>query len=221
MHSSSSSLAMALSEHVPKKKPPPKVHKAEDSTRFFNNFLSQQSAELKNNKAAPTEKIHTKRSKEHSQGSPDPLALAPATPQSSHKRKAGQTLESPSVKRSAALQNGNGISTPHKSEAQTLPSVNGTPTPRVKLEPYIAMPPVPKVYQTPSQKSKGKMRAGSEEDLGGFGDVDESPMKWRPNGVTDSVKSSARRATGDRDDRGSYMLANELLVLTKSYFQFL
>lgn len=207
---------MALSEPVPKKKPPPKVHKAEDSTRFFNNFLSQQSAELNNNKAAITEKISSKRSKEHSEVSPDPLALAPATPQSSRKRKAAQALESPSVKRSVAPCNGNGIATPHKSEAWTSPSLNGSPTPRVKLEPYIAMPPVPKAYQTPSQKSKGKMRANFDEDLGGFGDMDDSPTKWRPNGVTDSVKSSARRATGDRDDRGNYMLANELIVLTKS-----
>ena len=207
MNASSSSLAMALSEPIQKKKkPPPKVHKAEDSAGFFNNFISQQTAELK--AAAKTssvngvDKMPHKRSREHSEGSPDPMNLTPATPNSSRKRKAAQALESPSTKRAIAPQNGNGISTPPTtSEARTSPSIHLTPTPRPKLEPYLVMPPVPKAYQTPSQRIKGKMRADSEEDLGGYGDGGESPTKWRSNGVT----SSARKATGDRDDRGEHI----------------
>ena len=213
MQAASSSLAMALQEPIPKKKPAPKVHRAEDSNRFFNDFLAQQTAELKTPKveANPSEKTPRRHSKSHTEGSPDPLTLGPSTPHGSRKRKAAQALESPSLKRSVVSENGFTVITPRPtSEARSTPSHAAvTPTQqRVKMEPYIAMPPIPKGYETPSSRLKGKMRADSE-DLGGFGeDSDASPTKWRSNGITDSVKSSARRATGDRDDRGSYMLVS-------------
>lgn len=204
MNASSSSLAMALQEPVPKKKPAPKAYKAEDSAGFFNNFLSQQTAELKKPKVEtkPVERTPRKPARVHASASPDPLALTPA-----RKRKAAQALESPSIKRSVLAQNGSATSTPRgASEARRSPSTNITPTPRMKLEPYLALPPVPRAYQTPSQKGKGKMREESDDDLGGFGDdFDDSPTKRRYNAVTDSVKSSGKRATGDRDDRGDYM----------------
>ncbi|KIP08264.1 hypothetical protein PHLGIDRAFT_127100 [Phlebiopsis gigantea 11061_1 CR5-6] len=202
MNAASSSLAMALQEPIPKKKPAPKVHRAEDSNRFFNDFLSQQTAELKAPKAEikPLEKTPRRHPKSHTEGSPDPLTLGPSTPHGSRKRKAAQALESPSLKRS---ENGFTSLTPRTAEARSTPSRAAvTPTHRVKMEPYIAMPPIPKAYETPSSKLKGKMRADSDEDLGGFGEEsDASPTKWRPGRITDSVKSSARRATGDRDDR--------------------
>lgn len=209
MNASSSSLAMALSEPIiKKKKAPPKVYKAEESAGFFNDFLSQQSAELKSPKTPGIDRTPRKRTKEHSEGSPDLHGHVPATPQSSRKRKAAQALESPTAKRGAAQQahqNGTGVFALQTSQARAASPVRVTPTPRMKLEPYIAMPPIPKVYQTPMH-NKGKMRVGSEEDRDGFVDSDESPTKWRSTGFDDSVKSPTKRTTGDRDDRGDYML---------------
>lgn len=198
---------MALVEPKSRKKPSPKAYRAEDSAGFFNNFLTQQSAELKNGRAnghivqKNGEKTPKRRSKEHSDGSPDPLALTPTTPSSSRKRKAAQTLESPSIRR--AVVHENGLNTPRTtSEGRPTPNSNGTSAPRVKLEPYIVLPAVPRAYQTP--KGKGKERAGPDDEISGFGG-DNSPLKSRSNGGADSVRSSGRRATGDRDDRGKYM----------------
>ncbi|GJE95924.1 sister chromatid cohesion protein-like protein [Phanerochaete sordida] len=218
MSASSSSLAMALVEPKSRKKPSPKAYRAEDSAGFFNNFLSQQSAELKNGRAnghtvqKNGEKTPKRRSKEHSDGSPDPLALTSTTPSSSRKRKAAQPLESPSVRR--AIVQENGLNTPRTtSEGRPTPSSNGISAPRVKLEPYIALPPIPRAYQTP--KGKGKERAGSDDQIAAFG-VDDSPLKSRPNGGADSVRSSGRRATGDRDDRGP---VDKLVCLLEDIFE--
>ena len=203
---------MALVEPRPKKKSVSKVYRAEDSAGFFNTFLSQQSTELKNSKPnghsveKNGEKTPRRRSKEHSSGSPDPLALTPATPQSSRKRKAAHALESPSAKRTVVAENG--PNTPRStSDGRPTPFSNTISTPRVKLEPYIVMPPVPKAYRTPT--NKGKQRAESDDELAGLHpDIDESPLKYWSRGAMDSVKSSGRRATGDRDDRGAYMRFN-------------
>ena len=92
-----------------------------------------------------------------------------------------------------------------------LKEVKETPTPRKKLQPFVELPPLPKIYQTPtsqrserwsshtpSQRSKGKSRADEDDDLGGFGSEDDV--------LPAIVKSSGRRATGDRDDRGLLLL---------------
>ncbi|EKM54090.1 uncharacterized protein PHACADRAFT_162472 [Phanerochaete carnosa HHB-10118-sp] len=218
MNASSSSLAMALVEPKPKKKPSPKVYRAEDSAGFFNNFLAQQSAELKNNKTnghlvqKNGEKTPKRRSREHSEGSPDPLALTPATPQSPRKRKAAQALESPSIRRAVIPENG--LNTPRAtSDGRPTPIAKATPTPRVRLEPYIALPPIPKAYQTP--KGKGKERVESDDEIAGF-EVDESPLNYRSKGVTDNIQSSGRRAMGDRDDRGP---VDKLVCLLEDIFE--
>lgn len=101
--SSSSSLAMALKEPTPKKPAAKKVYKAEESGRFFDTFLAQQTAEMKKSVGSTTvtsshalEKTPRK-PKIQREASPDPFSAAPSTP--SRKRKAASALESPSTLR--------------------------------------------------------------------------------------------------------------------------
>ncbi|KAI1793228.1 hypothetical protein LXA43DRAFT_1124268 [Ganoderma leucocontextum] len=85
-------------------------------------------------------------------------------------------------------------------------------------QPYVAVPPHPKAYHTPtsqkkerlevvitttklSVKGKGKLKTGDDDDdLGGFGS-EEDPTPHSFGRSSASAKSSVRRATGDRDDR--------------------
>ena len=104
---------------------------------------------------------------------------------------------------------------------RSTPSSSGA---RQSSAPYVAVPPRPKVYHTPvSQKKerpevvittttlktngKAKMKPGDEDDdLGGFGSEEGgAPFRFkRPTGSS-PVKGSARKATGDRDERGGYI----------------
>lgn len=130
--------------------------------------------------------------------SPDPLVLVPRTPDTaSRKRKASQMFESPLTKRVLSSQNGH-ITASTTVDRLTPSTTRGTPTPRAKLQPYVELPPVPKEFTTPSQKSKGKMRADLYDDLGGFDPISEDDMARHR---TMPSPSSARRATGDRDER--------------------
>lgn len=108
----------------------------------------------------------------------------------------------------------------------TPPKQRSTPvlTPQTKKSgPYVQVPPLPRAYHTPVSQRRvvpevvittttmGKPRIkklDEDEDLGGFGsDVDGSPVAHRrANGVSTSGKSSVRRATGERDDRGMEVL---------------
>ena len=107
----------------------------------------------------------------------------------------------------------------------TPPKQRTTPvlTPQTKKSgAYVQVPPLPRAYHTPVSQRRvvpevvittttmGKPRIkklDEDEDLGGFGsDVDGSPVAHRRNGVTASGKSSVRRATGERDDRGMDVL---------------
>ena len=167
--------------------------------------------------------------------SPDPLAIQSpiadfaVTPK---KRKSVLEMESPSIKRVQSMKS----FTAHSGSQSTLPkipqskvlltpsstmsstsqmSVNTTPTAkRVVNLAYVSVPPSP--WLTPSSR-KGSMiihsRTGKNkvqdtpDDLGGYGSEDDvllSPSKGRS--IHDSVKSSARR-TGDRDERGRYLLS--------------
>ena len=166
--------------------------------------------------------------------SPDPLAIQShttdfgATPK---KRKSVVEMESPSIKRLQSMKS----FTDHSGNQSTLPkipqskvpstpsstmssasmSVNTTPTTkRIVNLAYVSIPSSP--WLTPTS-CKGSMiihsRTGrnkvqdTPDDLGGYGsedDVPPSPTKGR--GIHDSVKSSARR-TGDRDERGRYLLS--------------
>lgn len=92
-------------------------------------------------------------------------------------------------------------------------------------QPYVAVPPHPKAYHTPksqkkerlevvitttslSAKAKGKVRSADEDDdLGGFGsEEDSTSLSFSRSSA--SVKSSAKRATGDRDERGMHCYAH-------------
>ncbi|EJF61054.1 hypothetical protein DICSQDRAFT_170603 [Dichomitus squalens LYAD-421 SS1] len=85
-------------------------------------------------------------------------------------------------------------------------------------QPYVAVPPHPKAYHTPksqkkerlevvitttslSTKGKGRVKsADDDDDLGGFGSEDDSTSLSFSRSSA-GVKSSAKRATGDRDER--------------------
>ncbi|CCM06130.1 uncharacterized protein FIBRA_08379 [Fibroporia radiculosa] len=146
--------------------------------------------------------------------------------QTSRKRKVAVALESPTLKRRQVV-NGSSSqlfqSQSSKAGRSTLGSSpaksQGSPTPKKKLEPFIDVPPLPQLYHTPTSRrhshleshtpltngisrNKGKGRAVEDEDLGGFGtEEDEGPPMSQSSGLGRSVKSSGRRATGERDDR--------------------
>ena len=167
--------------------------------------------------------------------SPDPLAIQSHTANfavTPKKRKPVQEMESPSIKRMHSMKS----FTAHSGNQSTLPkipqskvpltpsstirsasemSVNTTPTTkRIVNLAYVSIPPSP--WLTPSSR-KGSMvihsRTGKNnvqdtpDDLGGYGSEDDVPLSpSKGRSIHDSVKSSARR-TGDRDERGSYLLS--------------
>lgn len=219
--SSSSSLAYALGDPIPKSTP---AAPKQDSSQFFNDFLTQKTCEIH-----PTREIGSVRpttppriTAQAPQESPDPLALGPASAvfnspfATPRKRKADIHAESPSVKR---VQSISSYKTPHIPISPLTPlssqkSTIATPTSKSKrLQPYIEVPPLPKSWFTPSQsgsgksitslskKMQGKLKVDdTPDDLGGYGSVDEDDYLPRRHGDS-SIKSSARR-TGDRDERG-------------------
>ncbi|KAI0643094.1 hypothetical protein C8Q79DRAFT_1002826 [Trametes meyenii] len=164
-------------------------------------------------------------------GSPDPLAVAQPSPEAKmtpRKRKHEQYLDSPTTKRVQIADPNRPIPTPRVQQASpfhkhrvevvitTPPRQKKPPTVPVQQHrpaPYVEVPPLPKAYHTPVSQRRmkpevvittttmGKARIrkmDEDEDLGGFGsDVNSSPMAHRR--VSD--KSSARKATGERDDR--------------------
>lgn len=155
------------------------------------------------------------------QESPDPLALRPSTSKAlsaitPRKRKQGAHAESPSLKRVQS----NSFVTPHKSltpltsiySQTSTASASTTASKSRTILAFVEVPPLPKEWRTPSQKSvnslstkmQGKMKVDdTPDDLGGYGSVDEdsfSPQRYDHS----PTKSSARR-TGDRDERGTLL----------------
>lgn len=180
-----------------------KTYTVQESPAFFDNFLAQQTAEIKP-KFRPVEVELTPRRKNVvRESSPDHMNVTPRTPDTaSRKRKAGQALDSPLVKKIFTSQNGHSPATPFSPGNRVPPATNGgTPTPRQKLQPYVELPPVPKVFMTSSRKSKGKMKADADDDLGGFVSPSDDDASHR-RAFSDNIMSSGRRATGDRDERG-------------------
>ncbi|TFK52693.1 hypothetical protein OE88DRAFT_1628274 [Heliocybe sulcata] len=98
-----------------------------------------------------------------------------------------------------------GVNTPKS----TVPKVSALKAQGSKamLQAYVELPPLPKAWATPSSK-RGLSTPGSrmdvdDDDLGGFGPVEDSPTKGRGGhswSTSSPVKSSPRK-TGDRDDR--------------------
>lgn len=207
--SSSSSLAFALGKPPPK--PAPRQYRVEESPQYFNEFLRREAAAPAAPVASTSHQGQPSNTpwrtiKESGTESPDPLALTPVTPHS-RKRKAAQALESPTVKRAPSAT----PSTHSQSarEASTTPRESkGTPTPRKqKMQAFVELPPVPRLYptpkaesksssQTPSHKAIGKRKAGDQNDLNGFASEEDDYGR--------NVKSSGLRSTADRSDQGSW-----------------
>ncbi|PCH40319.1 hypothetical protein WOLCODRAFT_67627 [Wolfiporia cocos MD-104 SS10] len=229
---SSSSLANALGEPI--KKPAKTVYKPEESAQFFSNYIAQTSAEIdalppsqiassSNTQAAPSRSTTSAQERY----SPDPLALEPSSSpvsvvitQTPRKRKDASYLDSPSAKR-RQISEMSSVS-PHAQRrpipAATLPLTpssksQGTPTSKRRLQPYVALPPLPRGYLTPSRrrdrtdrqlttgKGKGKGKAhecDDSDDLGGFGSIEDELSSLSQSSA---IKSTGKRATGDRDDR--------------------
>ncbi|OBZ71394.1 Protein rad9 [Grifola frondosa] len=220
---SSSSLAYALGEPVPK--PARTIYQPEDSAIFFNTFLTQTATELDVSRhASDNTQLTPPRpnvlSKEDD--SPDPLALVHSGPQAnqptSRKRRGDCYLESPSVKRVQVAEPSRNLLTPHRSGTETKPSspssFKTTPTSTKKLQAYVDVPPLPKSYMTPTSSRRdrsglrtlsgnntGKRKVQEDDDLGGFGSEDDDNYPRMPLDFGNSVKSSSRRTTGERDGR--------------------
>lgn len=110
---------------------------------------------------------------------------------------------------------------PKKAQAPilTVSKNKSAPSSSGSSSPYVAVPPFPKAYHTPmsqrrerpevvitttklSAKGKAKKRAGDDdEDLGGFGSEDDDTPSGHRRA---SGKSSLKRATGERDERGEF-----------------
>ncbi|KAI0088475.1 hypothetical protein BDY19DRAFT_165528 [Irpex rosettiformis] len=225
IRSSSSSLAMALGAPVPMQPQqpaqPPKTYTPAESPAFFDNFLAQQTAGMRSTlpemKAQRFDGVELTPRKKQLHADFVPPHAMPQTPDtSSRKRKAGQALESPSLKRTVLLSNGspmkqedNAVTNGYSSSMAITPSIviapsmtvvetsSPTPTPRQKLQAYVELPPMRREFQTPSQKGKERMQ--EEDEFSGFpSEGDGSPRKR----FAGSVMSPTKRATGDRDDRG-------------------
>ncbi|KAI0754694.1 hypothetical protein C8Q80DRAFT_1094239 [Daedaleopsis nitida] len=119
---------------------------------------------------------------------------------------------------------------PRKPQTPVLTVSNkSTPSSRPTSIPYVAVPPRPKAYYTPtsqrrerpevvitttslSVKGKAKMKSGDDDDdLGGFGSEEDDTSYRRVGG-----KSSAKKATGDRDDR---VPLEKLMTLLEDIFE--
>ncbi|KJA17973.1 hypothetical protein HYPSUDRAFT_205707 [Hypholoma sublateritium FD-334 SS-4] len=213
-------------QHVPQSYPhPEKIYQPQESQAFFDDFLERKLQQM-NPAPAPvvTARPVTPPPKPKlppPDESPDPLALyserSSAFSVTPKKRKPIVLIESPSKR----IQSVKTLPLPSPTKVTPRPSVPLTPstnsssfskmsynhvTPthkRIVNNAYVSIPPSP--WSTPA--STRKMNGGSgkwqaSDDLGGYGSQDDGPSSpSKRSGLTDSVKSSARR-TGDRDERG-------------------
>ncbi|TDL22099.1 hypothetical protein BD410DRAFT_770589 [Rickenella mellea] len=192
---------LTLSNPVPAPVPPveKKVYKPEESTAFFNNFLSETTHKI-NPQRQGLDVATPPSSPQVPQSSPDPLAMSspytPSTPMTPRKRKVEVVIETP-LKRH---QTSESSLTPITSPRPTSSTVKLNATPRkLSMQPFVELPSLPKSWSTPtaSQKSLGKQRQRDGDDLGGYGSEDWSA---RRDAMYSGVRSSGKR-TGDRDDR--------------------
>lgn len=179
----------------------------------------------------------SRREKLEAFSSPDPLAIGPGTAFTPQKRKPVEQIQSPSIKRVQGLQRtvsssslSAASSTPPSSQSSTLSrsssSSHLTPKPKKRMQAYVEMPALSRSRATPSslhsQKShvlktpvaKGKLKRAFDEedepDLGGYGSPEED-FKPRKTSMSDAMKSSPVKRTGDRDERGPLEKLTSLL----------
>lgn len=199
---------------------PVKKEEPTDSKTFFNDFLAktvqtthQKFEEFPHNVATSVltphrSDVQSNRPAEAYQipSSTDPRSLSMPSNTSPQKRKAGDHLQSPTIKRVHS-------NSPEHGQAKytTMPSLKSAPTPK-RLQPYVAVPPVPAEWRTPTAKTiitdMSSERAPSVTPLiknawspGSSLDVD-GDKEWRGSPQqTESLPPSTIRRTGERDDR--------------------
>ncbi len=199
---------------------PVKKEEPTDSKTFFNDFLAktmqtthQKPLESPDNVATSVlpprrSDVQPNRPAEAHQipSSTDPRSLLIPNNVSPQKRKAGDHLQSPTVKRVHS-------NSPEHGQAKltTIPSMKSAPTPK-RLQPYVAVPPVPAEWRTPTVRTivtdmssdrapsvtpliKNAWSPGSSLDVDGDKEWRGSPQQ------TESLPPSTIRRTGERDDR--------------------
>jgi hypothetical protein len=201
---------------------PVKKEEPTDSKKFFNDFLAktmqiahQEVLESPHSVAVPGRTPHRSdvqpnRPAEAYQisSSTDPRSSSIPSSTSPQKRKAFDHLQSPTVKRLHS-------NSPEHGQAKytSIPLMKSAPTPK-KLQPYVAVPPVPAEWRTPTArvlvsdmssdrapsatplvKNDNAWSPGSSLDVG-----DDKAWRGSPQ-HTGSLPPSTIRRTGERDDR--------------------
>ncbi|KAI0734724.1 hypothetical protein C8Q72DRAFT_321316 [Fomitopsis betulina] len=216
--SSASSLANALGP-PPTSRPGRTTYAAEESATFFNDFVGQSATVAAQRPPAPPVQSHARLSNAIRPEIPDPLRLAP-TPKTSHKREINDFPGSPTPKRRQVRDD---PQTPRASSSSQLPEPLPSRFPasspsKVRLQAYVDVPPRPVQLKpklapyvdipvhgglpaTPiTGKRKRQLDDDDSTDLGGYGSVEGSPAKYAY--ARSPMKSSTKRATGERDERG-------------------
>ncbi|KZT64240.1 hypothetical protein DAEQUDRAFT_747522 [Daedalea quercina L-15889] len=211
IRTSSSSLANALGPPAPR--PPRLAFTPEDSAEFFNGFVAQSAVAV--DLRPKLDDGVEKRSRQSAPDSSDPLTLGPYS-QTPQKRKGIHNSGSPSLKRRQSRQRPQTPQQPStRQPSESLSKTLGSPTARGSLQPYVDVPPLhsklklypyvdiavaPRNATTPTIGKRKRQVDDEDADLGGFGPVNEgSPVMHAY--VRSGVRSSAKRATGERDGR--------------------
>lgn len=214
---SSSSLAHALGIPAPPQER--KIYHPQESTAFFNNFLSETTKKINPQRQGLNVNTTPPSSPAIAQSSPDPLAMgsSPYTPSTSvvtpqKRKKAHVVIESPLKRHQSRDSSLTPLTSQRTSTPSTATQLNTAPR-KPRMEAYVELIPPPKSWlsNTPSlsQKTKGKQKAvyADDDDLGGYGSEDAltHPGRAMSANLSSAVRSSGKR-TGDRDDRGMFML---------------
>ena len=192
----------------------------EESASFFNNFVGQSVNVAPQRPQPRTVQPHIRPSNVPQPDSPDPLRLAP-NHKSPHKRPSNDFPASPTPKRRQVRDDPQtprtisstsqpthpspsrpAISSPTKARLQAYVDVPPRPVQlKPKLSPYVDIPVFGRLPVTPATgKRKRQLDDDDSADLGGYGSESGSPLKHVY--ASSPMKSSGRKATGERDERG-------------------
>jgi len=210
---------------------PVKKEEPTDSKTFFNDFLAK-TMQMTHRKilTSPHDAAATMPTPHYldvQPNRPSSTGMLPLPAQgitSPQKRKAGDHLQSPTVKR---IHPSN--SEYDQAKYTPIPSVKFAPTPK-RLQAYVAVPPVPTEWRTPTARTTGSAmssdRAPSATPLTKDDDAwspDSSPevdgdREWRESPQhRENLPPSTIRRTGERDDRSKTRLHSycaQLLTVT-------